>query len=280
MTDEVPRWRERRPRPSNSTATGRQFELKCARLDAEQLSPPLVRPSTLSLLGLVRHLARSRDSWDPGGCSRAGMDLPRLDRTDRTRPRLQPRLADEAVVADVWALCRCEVDDVVVYPPATSRLPRASACSSTARPQRSRDIVVHLIEEHACDVGHAHPLRDSGIERPHWSESMVPVRRRRCASAARRRSQARSLARWRSQSPPVSISARRRGSSAPWNPEDETVVSRSTESHQRGSAMASSSPAYVACLEVVVHTVIVKLVAARDRSGDHAGRPRRPARFP
>ncbi len=39
------------------------FELKCEGLSAEQLATRSVPPSTMSLLGLIRHLARVEHSW-------------------------------------------------------------------------------------------------------------------------------------------------------------------------------------------------------------------------
>src|SRR4051794_34233690 len=39
------------------------FELKCEGLTAEQLATRSVPPSTMSLLGLIRHLARVEHSW-------------------------------------------------------------------------------------------------------------------------------------------------------------------------------------------------------------------------
>src|SRR5438270_1759681 len=53
------------------------LELKCADLDAEQLARRSVPPSTLSLLGLVRHLAKVEHSWFRRVMERQP-DLPRL----------------------------------------------------------------------------------------------------------------------------------------------------------------------------------------------------------
>src|SRR5829696_5130496 len=39
------------------------LELKCSGLDAEQLARRSVEPSTMSLLGLVRHLAEVERTW-------------------------------------------------------------------------------------------------------------------------------------------------------------------------------------------------------------------------
>src|SRR5258707_1695753 len=47
------------------------LELKCAGLHAEQLAPRSVPPSTMSLLGLVRHTADVERHWVPRVMARA-----------------------------------------------------------------------------------------------------------------------------------------------------------------------------------------------------------------
>src|SRR5689334_21797205 len=55
------------------------LELKCSGLDAEQLDLRAVPPSTMSLLGLVRHLAHVERVWFKIRCD--GQDIPRLYQT-------------------------------------------------------------------------------------------------------------------------------------------------------------------------------------------------------
>src|ERR1700761_9005279 len=59
------------------------LELKCADLDAEQLARRAIEPSTMSLLGVVRHLAEV----ERGTFRRlmAGQDVPRLFTSDADR---------------------------------------------------------------------------------------------------------------------------------------------------------------------------------------------------
>ena len=52
------------------------FEMKCDGLDAEQMARRSVEPSTLSLLGLLRHLAKVEQIWFR--ITMAGSDIPRL----------------------------------------------------------------------------------------------------------------------------------------------------------------------------------------------------------
>src|SRR5882757_1609307 len=58
------------------------LEMKCAGLDAEAMARRSVEPSTMSLLGLVRHLAETEHDTFRGMMS--GQDVPRLfcSRTD------------------------------------------------------------------------------------------------------------------------------------------------------------------------------------------------------
>src|SRR2546423_14905030 len=51
------------------------LEMKCADLDAEQLARRSVPPSTMSLLGLIRHMAEVERGWFRRGM--AGHDAPK-----------------------------------------------------------------------------------------------------------------------------------------------------------------------------------------------------------
>ena len=59
------------------------LELKCSGLSAEQLATRSVPPSTMSLLGLVRHLAQVEQSWFRRVM--AGEDVPFLYRREDDR---------------------------------------------------------------------------------------------------------------------------------------------------------------------------------------------------
>src|SRR5882762_3474168 len=85
------------------------LEMKCAGLDAEALARRSVEPSTMSLLGLVRHLAEGerhafRDVM-------AGQDAPRLFCSDTDRDGdFDGAVPDPRVVAEAWDAWRAEVD--------------------------------------------------------------------------------------------------------------------------------------------------------------------------
>ena len=133
------------------------FELKCEGLDAEQLARRSVPPSTLSLLGLVRHLAKVEHSW-ARRVMEGQPDLTRLYRTD-AEPDLDfdGAVADDAVVEDAWASWRREV--------AHAEQVDAASTSTTLCPHPDgelevRDVLVHLVEEYARHCGHADLLRE------------------------------------------------------------------------------------------------------------------------
>jgi uncharacterized damage-inducible protein DinB len=133
------------------------FELKCEGLTAEQLASRSVPPSTMSLLGLIRHLARVEHSWTRRILERQ-TDLPRLYRSEED-PDLDfnQAVADDAVVADAWDTWRGEVAHArSVY----ADLDLDAPVDVDGQEVETRDIVVHLVEEYARHVGHADLLRE------------------------------------------------------------------------------------------------------------------------
>jgi uncharacterized damage-inducible protein DinB len=133
------------------------LELKCEGLDAEQLARRSVPPSSLSLLGLVRHLARVEHSWTRRVLE-GQRDLPRLYRTEAD-PDLDfsGAVADPDVVADAWDTWRGEVQHArTVY----AGLDLAELVQVDGDSVEVRDIVVHLVEEYARHAGHADLLRE------------------------------------------------------------------------------------------------------------------------
>ncbi len=133
------------------------FELKCEGLTAEQLATRSVPPSTMSLLGLVRHLARVEHSWTRRVLE-GHPELPRLYRTDAD-PDLDfnEAVADESLVAEAWESWRREsahARDV------HAGLDLDQLVDVHGEPTEVRDIIVHLVEEYARHVGHADLLRE------------------------------------------------------------------------------------------------------------------------
>ncbi|MER6916165.1 DinB family protein [Streptomyces sp. NPDC000594] len=139
------------------------LEMKCAGLDAEQLARRSVPPSTMSLLGLVRHLTEEERRFRR---IMAGEDVPRLYRTDEDRDGdFTGAVADPAVVADSFRQWRTEVDRTDRYLAGVTDLDTRNAGFSDlgAQPggeERLRDVLVAQIAEYARHCGHADLLRE------------------------------------------------------------------------------------------------------------------------
>ncbi|WP_029138766.1 DinB family protein [Nakamurella lactea] len=134
------------------------LQLKCAQLNAEQLARRSVPPSTMSLLGLVRHMAEVERSWFRR--TMAGQDVPKRYCTpDSPDEDWDGARADDAVVAEAWQAWRDEVGFADAYVAGTADL----STLGTTRDGDTvplRDILVHMIEEYARHCGHADLLRE------------------------------------------------------------------------------------------------------------------------
>ncbi len=131
----------------------RTLELKCEGLDADQLARRSVPPSTMSLLGLVRHLARVKQSWfrRVRSSRRNSRGIPGRGRGfDFGAPTQE--LVDEA-----FTLWRSEVAHArEVY----ENLDLDAVVAVENDTCEARDIIVHMVEEYARHVGHADLLRE------------------------------------------------------------------------------------------------------------------------
>ncbi|MER7106903.1 DinB family protein [Streptomyces sp. NPDC000229] len=128
------------------------LEMKCAGLDAEQMARRSVPPSTMSLLGLVRHMAEDERHFR----RLAGEDSPRIYRTAEDRDGdWNGAIADPAVVEDAWRQWRAERE-------LTDRF--IAGCADLGTPPggeaQLRDILVMQIAEYARHCGHADFLRE------------------------------------------------------------------------------------------------------------------------
>ncbi|WP_286259753.1 DinB family protein [Streptomyces graminofaciens] len=133
------------------------LELKCAGLDAEALARRSVPPSDMSLLGLVRHLARVEHYWFRSVM--AGQDVPRLYRTeDGVDVEFDGAVADPEVVAEAWETWRGEVAFAERFVADTPDL--ATEGAHDDEPIAFREVLVHMIEEYARHMGHADFLRE------------------------------------------------------------------------------------------------------------------------
>ena len=140
------------------------LEMKCAGLDAGQMARRAIEPSTLSLLGIVRHLADvERGTFR---VMMAGQDAPRLfgSETDRDGD-FDGAVADPEVVAHAWDVWRSEVDFATRF---VAEAPSLDITAGDPLNQKSmdggemslREVLVGMIEEYARHMGHADILRE------------------------------------------------------------------------------------------------------------------------
>lgn len=134
------------------------LEMKCADLDAAQLAFRSVPPSTMSLLGLIRHMAKVERYWFRRVM--AGEEVARLYVSDEDRDAdWSGAEADPAVVADAWATWRGEVAFAEELVAKTNDLGTLGYHPGGSAPQL-RAVLVHMIEEYARHCGHADLLRE------------------------------------------------------------------------------------------------------------------------
>jgi uncharacterized damage-inducible protein DinB len=134
------------------------MEMKCADLDAAQLARRSVPPSTMSLLGLIRHMADVERNWFRRVMAQA--DAPPLYWSDDVPDAdWLGAVGDPAVVDDAWRAWRDEVafaEKFVADSPDLGIKGINPDGTSTAL----RSVLVHMIEEYARHCGHADLLRE------------------------------------------------------------------------------------------------------------------------
>jgi uncharacterized damage-inducible protein DinB len=130
------------------------LELKCEGLTPEQLGTRSVPPSTMSLLGMVRHMARVEQSW--------------FRRVLEGRHELPRHFQDEdggfgfgeptqELVDEAFALLR---EEVAHAREVLERTDLDTLVDVHGEQVEVRDVVVHMIEEYARHCGHADLLRE------------------------------------------------------------------------------------------------------------------------
>jgi hypothetical protein len=139
------------------------LEMKCSGLDADAMARRAVEPSTMSLLGLVRHLAEmERASFRK---VMAGQDVPRLYCSDTDRDGdFDGAVADPRVVAEAWDAWRAEVafaERFVAESPGLDVTGKErSGVGPGQGPISLREVMLEMIHEYARHLGHADLLRE------------------------------------------------------------------------------------------------------------------------
>ncbi|MFJ4844617.1 MULTISPECIES: DinB family protein [unclassified Streptomyces] len=146
--------------PEGESATLQDFlanyrltlRMKCEGLNAEQLARRSVPPSTMSLLGLVRHLAEVERDWRNWVSD--GEPLPKL--YGARDGDFDGAVADQAVVdaafADLGREQAATDAALAAYPYLGSRVGKERIAV--------RELMVHRIDEYARHCGHADLLRE------------------------------------------------------------------------------------------------------------------------
>lgn len=133
------------------------LELKCVGLDAEQLARRSVEPSSLSLLGLLRHMAEVERAWFRR-CL-AGLDAPRrYSPAGEFDHDFDGAVADPAVVAEAWTAWREEVAFAEEFLAAATDM--GAVVTRGSERISVREVLVHMIEEYSRHNGHADLLRE------------------------------------------------------------------------------------------------------------------------
>lgn len=134
--------------------------MKCGGLDAEQLARRSVPPSTLSLLGLIRHLAQVENHWFQR-VLQGKTDRPRLYRRDDDEGAdFNGAVADRAIVEEAFAAWKAEIAAADEWLDALDEEGLGQQVSHHDGSVSVRDVLVHVIEEYARHAGHADLLRE------------------------------------------------------------------------------------------------------------------------
>ena len=134
------------------------LQLKCSGLDAESMAKRSVEPSTMSLLGLVRHMAEVERNWFRRVM--AGLDAPpRFYSESDPDGDFDGAAPDADVVAAAWDAWR---DEVAFAEQFVAQAPDLDATGNERwRGAMSlRWVLLHMIEEYSRHNGHADLLRE------------------------------------------------------------------------------------------------------------------------
>jgi uncharacterized damage-inducible protein DinB len=134
------------------------MEMKCADLDAAQLASRSVPPSTMSLLGMIRHMADVERNWFRRVMAQS--DAPPLYWSDDVPDAdWLGAVADPAVVDDAWRAWRDEVAFAEKFVADSPDL-GVQGFDWDGTSTSLRSVLVHMIEEYARHCGHADLLRE------------------------------------------------------------------------------------------------------------------------
>ena len=130
--------------------------VKCAGLSDEQLRRPSMPPSTLSLLGLVRHMAEVERSWFRRVVD--GQDVPLVWSADRDFQVAYD--ATGAGRAEAFAAWEAEMASARRIEAAAPLLDVTGVDRQSGTTYSLRLVMLHVLQEYARHNGHADLLRE------------------------------------------------------------------------------------------------------------------------
>ena len=134
------------------------FAMKLDGLDAAQLATRSVPPSTMSLLGLLRHLADVELHWFRQVMGEQPGAARHFRTADDRDADFNGAIADDVVVEEAWRVWRAEVANAEKFMDGVADVGTMVPLDGGEVPVR--DLLVHMIEEYARHVGHADLLRE------------------------------------------------------------------------------------------------------------------------
>ena len=133
------------------------LQMKCDGLDAEQMARRSVPPSTMSLLGMVRHLAKVEHHW----FRRILEGQPHLGQLYASAVDkdyvFNGAVPDDGIVSEAWQSWHREVAHAREV---QAGLDMDGHVESRGDQLEVRDILVHMVEEYARHMGHVDLLRE------------------------------------------------------------------------------------------------------------------------
>lgn len=133
--------------------------MKCEDLSPEQLATRSVPPSTMSLLGLIRHMAGVEHHWFHRTLQ-GHLDAPHLYwSAEQHDLDFDGAVADPVVVEDAFAVWR---EQIVAADQWLDSMVDLGGLVDMANGEQAsvRDILIHMVEEYARHCGHADLLRE------------------------------------------------------------------------------------------------------------------------
>ena len=133
--------------------------MKCEGLTPEQLATRSVPPSTMSLLGLIRHMARVEHNWFQRSLQ-GHRELSRLFWSEEDSDLdFNAAVGEQAVVDEAFAAWKREIAAAEEWLDGPVDLD-ATVLTPRGEPAIVRDILIHMVEEYARHCGHADLLRE------------------------------------------------------------------------------------------------------------------------